>query len=114
MSEPIDFHHRTDYPLQAGGRLCADRAWPRAPLHRPALADGCRAADGSTIKLETIRSCNASTMTSVQALQRFFDRLTGTPDPVRRDSVKQELSAPLRNNSVKQELAAWGLTRPAQ
>jgi len=101
----IPFKQVGDYAPTARGRVhpSTARRW----------ANGCRAADGSTIKLETIR-VGASTMTSVEALQRFFDRLTGTPDPVRRDSVKQELSAPRRSNTVKEELAAWGLTRPAQ
>lgn len=65
---------------------------------------GCIADDGTTVKLETIR-VGATLRTSVEALQRFFDRLSAVPGaaPVRSESWEQ------RQERARNELVALGL-----
>jgi hypothetical protein len=78
---------------RAGKRVHATTAWRWGKA-------GCRALDGSLVKLETIR-IGSTNCTSVQALQRFFERLTvqqvpGRPMPdfeARQDLIERKLAA---------------------
>jgi hypothetical protein len=65
---------------------------------------GCRADDGSRVTLETIRA-GSTTYTSVEAIQRFLDRLSGpAPQPRPTPDVEKR-----RREQVERELAAYGL-----
>ena len=69
-------------PRRAGKRVHLTTAlrWAQA---------GCRTVDGERVKLETIR-IGASTCTSVEALQRFFNRLSGVQASPLSERPKQE------------------------
>jgi hypothetical protein len=51
-------------------------------------AVGCLARDGKRVKLETIR-IGGSTCTSLEALERFFRRLSETGEPIAQDAPRQ-------------------------
>src|SRR5262245_16380134 len=94
VSAVIDPSTETVLPFAAAARpIPPVRA---ATLWRWASA-GCRARDGQRIKLETIR-IGGSTCTSLEALNRFFARLTGNEAP--------EQPAPRRGKKHAQAQAA--------
>jgi hypothetical protein len=81
----IDLTVEDVFPLALVGEKVPIRRRGGKPLH-PTTAFrwaklGARAGDGARVFLETIR-VGGSMCTSLQAVQRFCDRLTGTPvDP---------------------------------
>jgi hypothetical protein len=77
-------------------RVHASTAWRWAKA-------GCKAVDGTMVKLESIR-IGSATYTSVEALQRFADRLSAQPE-----NRPRRLDFESRQDLVEHGLAAYGL-----
>jgi hypothetical protein len=72
---------------------------------------GCVADDGTRVTLETIR-VGRTLCTSVEALQRFFDRLSAQPQGKAQQALADRPSADTHRHKqerVELELAAFGL-----
>jgi len=79
-------------------------------LYRWMLA-GCKSRDGMIVRLETIK-VGGTVCTSLEALQRFFDRLTGDttvvtpPTPTQRQRDKERER---RIRAAEEELRRFGI-----
>jgi hypothetical protein len=87
----IDTATETVLPFSAAARrvpsIRAGRPVSPATLWRWS-ANGCLARDGQRVKLETIR-IGGSTCTSLEALERFFRRLSETGNPIDQAAPRQ-------------------------
>jgi hypothetical protein len=101
-------------PLSQVGEHCPCRRAGKkvhpSTAHRWAVT-GCAAEDGERVNLETIR-VGGTTCTSVEALQRFFERLSARPESkVYRPANDRPASIAemRRQERVERELATLGL-----
>ena len=111
MGIPIDSEKLISF-AEAADRLPSSR--PGKRVHASTLwrwaRYGCKACDGATVKLEWVRAGSTS-CTSVEALQRFVDRLAlsdGPPQPKSESAKKAEEREKRRQESVTQQLRAYG------
>lgn len=106
----IDVTTQEVLPLSKARNFIKGKRPSIATIHRWAL-QGIRAADGRTVRLETVQLGGAR-VTSAEAIQEFVDALTEArtpPAPGPRDARPLTLTKKRRVEQAERELDAAGL-----